>query len=104
MGRSLLAFALHHFDAGANFLIGHVPAELTTHYGPELCLVLPVSPVCLTRRVAPVSRLLNIVIRVPLGPGRASTMLLLYGASGCVLVYQFTISYSPSYLGYGITR
>jgi hypothetical protein len=28
MGRSLLALALHHFDTGANFFVGHVQTEL----------------------------------------------------------------------------
>src|SRR5262245_13320635 len=52
MGRSLLALAVHHIDAHANLFIGHVQTELTAQYGPELCLVLQVTPISLTRRVA----------------------------------------------------
>src|SRR6516164_7592348 len=52
MGCSLFALALHYIDTGANLFIGHVQTELTAQYGPELRLVLQMTPICLTARVA----------------------------------------------------
>ena len=72
MRRFLLAFPLHHVDAGADFDVGHVQAELITKHRPELGFVAQVPPFCLARRVPK----LNMVIRVLLGPGRAAIMLL----------------------------
>ena len=58
-------------DAGADFGVGHVQAELITQHRPELGFVAQVPPFCLARRVPK----LNMVIRVLLGPGRAAMML-----------------------------
>src|SRR5215469_10663135 len=44
MRRSLLAFPLHHIDAGADFRVGHVQAELITQHRPELSFVAQVPP------------------------------------------------------------
>src|SRR5689334_10244749 len=51
MRRSLLAFPLHHVDAGADFGVGHVQAELITQHRPELSFVAQVPPFCIARRV-----------------------------------------------------
>jgi len=43
MRRSLLAFPLHHVDAGADFGVGYVQAELITQHRPELSFVAQVT-------------------------------------------------------------
>src|SRR5215469_13472639 len=76
MRRSLLAFPLHHVDAGADFGVGlfrpNSSRSTDLNSASSLKCRLSASPVaCRT-----VTRAWNMVIRVLLGPGRAAMMLL----------------------------